>query len=856
MELRFTDHPVWKKPLSDEEMVFLLENEPQMLQQLWEAHEGRIKAAEADPLNNGVELEHWGYAEDLLDSCLSIMCLGGNRCLAGEQEVYDPVAQKSRRVSEIDGDFHVEAIDTVTGERVVAPAKKPYRKPVAKLFDVHLSNSESFACSAEHRFATPFGWRSLSSSSIGQLVAFLPKGGNSFFSRLRARIASFFCRPQSNLERILLACLQDVLYWKQTIQDYLDDCFACYHQYDEQLRLVLGIGPAYLPLRVDAPRRKKYVFDHLDDVDNISQHSRLCLSSVLPSILCAPIRFLAHFSASLCRILLPAYSNPKSSIYNRSALQSCRRFLLGSCPRLLSRAILRGLLYLLSVASWCATKIGLVWIVKVCHKRSDVVWDFEVPDYYNYLIGNVPQKNSGKTEFGARSVVRAAIRNPNSVIVCFAQDEDASVRVQQSAVYRNLPPEYKRKAKTETEYINYKVKTGFSGASLILENGSQILFHKYSQFIANRAKFEGLELGSKEPTWHNIGLWLDEYLEDGDLVETMRFRLATRNSKMLMTFTPIDGFTPFVASYLKDVETIKTRPAELLDDEEVPLIQLSEKKNCGIVYFHSKLNPFGGYERIAKELKHSSREEILTRAYGIPVKSMNTLFPLFSSSVHVVSELPRITPRTHSVYHIVDPASARNYVSIWAAVDKDENVTILREWPDRKTYGPWAEFGDPKWKFGPASKKMGYNVEGYVNLFRDIEEELGVEVYERIGDSRFFASEDADNVDLFHSFSEYDMHFVPSSGQGEDMGISKLDDYFYYNANVEVDEANKPQITIHESCGNLIYSLINYGQNGKKDEPLKDFIDVARYLVMSNNGEGPQHYGGELIGFTRQGRGY
>lgn len=449
---------------------------------------------------------------------------------------------------------------------------------------------------------------------------------------------------------------------------------------------------------------------------------------------------------------------------------------------------------------------------------------------------------SGKTEFGARAVVRAAIENAGAIIVCFAQDEDASVRIQQAAVYRNLPPDYKRKAKTETEYINYKVKTGFSGSSLILENGSQILFHKYSQFIANRSKFEGLELGSKEPKWHNIGLWLDEYLEDGDLVETMRFRLATRNSKMLLTFTPIDGYTPFVASYLKDVETEKTRPAELLSGEEVPLIQRNHKKGCGIIYFHSILNPFGGYDRIATELAHSSRDEILTRAYGIPVKSMTTLFPLFNTNIHVVKELPKITEETHTVYHVVDPASARNYVSVWAAVDKRGQITVLREWPDRDTYGPWAEFGDPKWKFGPASKKSGYNVQGYVDLFREIEEELGITVFERIGDCRFFANPNEDNVDLFTAFSEHGMDFVPSDGRHEDMGIAKLDGYFYYNPNVPVDEANQPLMHLHESCGNCIYSIINYGQNGKKDEALKDFTDVLRYLSMANGGEGPEHY--------------
>ena len=538
MELRFTDHPVWKKPLSDEEMEWLLENDPALLQKLWEAHEGRIKAAEEDPLNHGVELEHWGYAEERLETSLSVMALGGNR--------------------------------------------------------------------------------------------------------------------------------------------------------------------------------------------------------------------------------------------------------------------------------------------------------------------------SGKTEWGARCVVRAAIKNPGSVIVCFAQDEDASVRIQQSAVFRNLPPEYKKKAKTETEYINYKVKTGFSGASLILENGSQILFHKYSQFIANRSKFEGLELGSKEPTWHNIGLWLDEYLEDGDLVETMRFRLATRNSKMLMTFTPIDGYTPFISSYLKDVETLRTRPAKLLNGEQLPLIQDSFKKRCGIVYFHSDLNPFGGYDRIAEELKHSHRDEILTRAYGIPVKSMTTLFPLFNTAVHVSSRRPKISDKTHTVYQVVDPAGARSYTAIWAAVDEKGFVSVLKEFPERNIYGEWAKFGDPRWKHGPAADKHFFSVQAYVNEFKRVEEELGITVFQRVGDSRYFARENEDSIDLFAQFSDCGMHFVPSNGIDIDTGITSLDKWFEYNPNEPVGPVNKPILNIHESCGNLINSLVNWGHRGKSDEALKDFVDCIRYLRMANDGYGPMHITEKSFKVTRK----
>ena len=449
---------------------------------------------------------------------------------------------------------------------------------------------------------------------------------------------------------------------------------------------------------------------------------------------------------------------------------------------------------------------------------------------------------SSKTEFSAKAVVEAALGNPNAEIVCFAQDAAASVRVQQRAIYRYLPTDLKEKKKEKIAYLNYSQQNGFTGDQFILPNGSAVYFHTYSQFQLNRSKFEGYELGSFSPTVSNIGLWPDEYLEDGDLIETMIFRLATRNAKMILSATPIKGYTPFIGSYLKDAEIIKTRPATLLNNEEVPVVQRNHNKNLDIVYFHSDQNPFGGYDRIAKELKGKSREFILTRAYGIPVKSMTTLFPLFNTNVHVTDEKIDVSNKNQwTTYQVVDPAGARNSVSIWAAVNEKGHVHVFKEWPDLETYGPWAEFGEPKWKHGPASDKIGYTVQGYVDLFKDIESDFNVEPYERIGDSRYFARENADNSDLFEEFAEKGMYFVKSDGRDIDVGISALDEWFWYDANQPVDASNRPLLTIDKSCGNLAHALINWGHNGKKDEALKDFVDALRYLRLHNGGDGPDH---------------
>ena len=128
-------------------------------------------------------------------------------------------------------------------------------------------------------------------------------------------------------------------------------------------------------------------------------------------------------------------------------------------------------------------------------------------------------------------------------------------------------------------------------------------------------------------------------------------------------------------------------------------------------------------------------------------------------------------------------------------------------------------------------------------------------VFERIGDSRYFAWENENNVDLFQSFAYYGMDFIPSSGQMEKDGIVALDEWFEYNEDASIDLVNRPRCYISSECGNLIDSLINYQSNGKADEALKDFFDLIRYLRMTNGGEGPDHVTGRKLATITKSRG-
>ncbi len=487
-----------------------------------------------------------------------------------------------------------------------------------------------------------------------------------------------------------------------------------------------------------------------------------------------------------------------------------------------------------------------------------IKWGLENYNEVVALGGN----RSGKTTGCAKLVMQDVTSNMDGHIVCFSQNEDTSIKVQQAAIWEMMPKEFKKKTKGIEGYINFSMQNGFTAKSFIFpDTRTRVDFKTYTQFSNNQSILEGFQFGFRNPTGLNIGAWLDEYLGDAQLVDTLRFRLATFNSKMMIGFTPIDGYTPFIGEYAKGSETLETRSAELLNGRALPVKQYSPNRDAAIIYLHSDENPFGGYDRIKKDLTGRPEDEILVRAYGFPVKSVTALLPKFSNSVNVLPnkydmKMPNYADRSqYTIYQVVDPAGARNFVALWAAVNKDGDIYIIKEFPERDQYGEWAMFGDPKWKYGPAAKKIGYDVAGYCNLFKEIEKEIGVNVSERIGDSRYFARENENNVDLFHSFSDEGLDFVPSSGKQENEGIVALDEWFDYNENAKIDAANRPRFFIDKSCGNLIDSLINYNANGKSDEALKDFFDLIRYLRMANDGIGPDHFTTNSLQATRRGTG-
>ena len=463
-------------------------------------------------------------------------------------------------------------------------------------------------------------------------------------------------------------------------------------------------------------------------------------------------------------------------------------------------------------------------------KRTDI--EFAQTTEALCLGGN----RSAKTRYGARTVVRAAVENPHSEIFCFAQTSEVSIRQQQAAVWEWLPVEYRTKQVSERAYISYTKKNGFTDGSLILPNGSQIIFKTYSQWQNNPTILEGAELGSKHAKWLNIGVWLDEYLLGPELIDTLRFRLATRNSKMLLTFTPIDGWTEVIKQYLEDARTVESKSAELLGGELVPYVQRSKKHNACVVYFHSDANPFGGYARIKADLANKGREQILIRAYGVPVKSQATKFPKFSTTTNVLpaEQIEKILAGGCTRYQIIDPSGAKNWFSIHIAVTEDGTYYAYREWPGINI-GPWAEWRGGKWLPGEGAKGLGFGITDYVEMFREMEGKE--EIFERIIDPRLGAAKYVSNdgaSSIIEDLADHDFICIPAPGLEIDDGLQSLISKMSYDVTKPLDSMNRPRFYVSEDCENVIKALGEYTAEAGLKEAWKDPIDCLRYACVSN----------------------
>ncbi len=437
---------------------------------------------------------------------------------------------------------------------------------------------------------------------------------------------------------------------------------------------------------------------------------------------------------------------------------------------------------------------------------------------------------AGKTEWAAKRIVQLLCSKPDARVWCLHTTDKSSIQMQQNIIYKYLPAEYKNVKKSKITNVQYSQKNGFSDGSFVLPNRSQCFFMNYAQ---KRDVIEGGEVDM---------VWCDE-LVPLDWLETLRYRIITRRGKMLVTFTPITGFSQVVKNYISGSRVVESREAKLLPHDEIhvpgckpghmPYIGRSRTNNAGIIFFHSVFNPYNPYDQLAQALSGKNKYEVKIRAYGWAESLAGAQFPRFGEP-HIVKG--DSIPREGTNYMVCDPAGSRNWFMLWFRVDKDDNRYIYREWPDQ-SIGEWAlpsEKADGK--AGSAQRNgAGMGIAEIQQLIKDLEgEEEIVERYidPRAGATKAAALEGGISVVELLSSGEHGMDFTPASGINIDQGVAIVNDWLFYDQSKPVNYLNQPKLFVSENCENLIYCMKEWtGQDGDKGAT-KDPIDCLRYLAV------------------------
>ena len=286
------------------------------------------------------------------------------------------------------------------------------------------------------------------------------------------------------------------------------------------------------------------------------------------------------------------------------------------------------------------------------------------------------------------------MKNPGAVIWCFTTSSQNSIAFQQALIYKYLPKEFKKLGRSRTYYVSYSSKNGFTSSSFILPNGSTCVFRNFQQDVKTIEGGECGLLGDPAEGTESWAIWLDEEYNP-NFLNTLRFRVLTRADskgipgRIISSFTTVSGWTNVVSQYLSGARTLESRPAVLLNNDEVPVLQQSIR-NARIVYFHTQDNPYNSWTATKNQLKGSSRDEILTRAYGVPTKPAGTVFRNLDDKVIMKhSEIPVIkNPQDNPCTYVlsIDPAGAKPWFMILVAIAPNDIHYVIDEFPD-PSYG-------------------------------------------------------------------------------------------------------------------------------------------------------------------------
>ena len=573
----------------------------------------------------------------------------------------------------------------------------------------------------------------------------------------------------------------------------------------------------------------------------------------------------------------------------------------------------------------CDALLGFPWVPEAVAAAYRQALGFSRP--VDVLLINGGQRGA-KTTYGIKRLMRVLRGGPERNAWCFHSNSDMSIQWHQTVAYQMMPPHLRKKIMTATTYISFKRQTGFAEQKFILDNLSTCKFRTYEQ---DDRSLEGANLDF---------IFCDE-LVPADVVKTLQLRIAERQGKFVIGFTPVEGYTETVREFQDGASVARESIAYLCPKDggepEIPAAlglapweveemerAKTEKRICtapasrperceewlvgglgqtpvpegrvfdrvprvlkcvdpeekrAVVFFHTADNPYGNPRSVYSMIAKGTADFVKERFYGIAKKNLSARFPKFNLRVHVI---PRADiPKDGTNYHLVDPASGRNFFMGWLRCTP-EAAYLYREWPGNYHIdgvgvpGPWA-LPDGKLsdgRAGPGQTPFGFSYARYkqeiarLEGWKDFEEaqEKGrgntpldewvtawdefngaaERIVGRFMDSRFasVAKEQGDQpVTLLTKFDDLGVRFEPTAGDPILEGIQDINDALDYDTDRPVDYFNKPRLYISEDCRNTIYALQTWtGLDGSRLAPearisqkgaTKDPIDLLRYFYRT-----------------------
>ena len=179
--------------------------------------------------------------------------------------------------------------------------------------------------------------------------------------------------------------------------------------------------------------------------------------------------------------------------------------------------------------------------------RMRTVLGFNRPIRYLLQTG---ANGSGKSEHSSKRAVGAAFyskRECNIRILC--QSKPKSVEDLEPLVYKYFPPEWREDCKESKTYLSYKRGTGFTIRAFVAPTGARGCFNTYHQKVED--VLEGGDLPWIFPDELMPRLWADKAF----------FRLSRANGRMLLTFTPVKGYTPTVKLWQDGMTVVRNSTA-------------------------------------------------------------------------------------------------------------------------------------------------------------------------------------------------------------------------------------------------------------------------------------------------------